>query len=77
MLPLIVFMTRGVPTLLTYGKRLMARRLGLPVPQDRAPATLPTPFGIAETERYLGELAVLEAALPHTRTPSNTPGGTS
>ena len=30
-LPLIVFMTRGIPTLLAYGKRFMARRLGLPV----------------------------------------------
>ncbi len=75
-LPLIVFMTRGVPTLLTYGKRLMARRLGLAVPQDRAPTTQPTPFGLAEMEKFLGELAALDASLPPMRIQSNTPGGT-
>ena len=75
-LPLIVFMTRGVPTLLTYGKRLMARRLGLAVPLDRAPVAAPTPFGLAEMERFVGELAALDASLPRLPTHQDIAGGT-
>jgi 2-keto-3-deoxy-L-arabinonate dehydratase len=63
-LPLIVFMTRGVPGILCYGKRVMAKRLGIEDVYDRAPALAPTPFGLAEMERLLGDVLQLEATLP-------------
>lgn len=62
-LPLIVFMTRGIPTLLTYGKRLFAERIGVPVGFERAPAAQPTPFGLSEVKRFVADLARVEAAL--------------
>jgi 2-keto-3-deoxy-L-arabinonate dehydratase len=63
-LPLIVFMTRGVPGILCYGKRLMARRLGMKgAPHDRAPAIAPTEFGMAEMERLLASAQALEREL--------------
>lgn len=43
-LPVIVFMSRSVPDMLCYGKRLMARRMGLTAVHDRMPAALPDPF---------------------------------
>ena len=43
-LPLIVFMSRSVPDMLCYGKRLMARRMGLTEIHDRLPAARPDPF---------------------------------
>lgn len=43
-LPLIVFMSRSVPDMLCYGKRLMARRMGLAKVHDRPPAASPDPF---------------------------------
>ena len=43
-LPLIVFMSRSVPDMLCYGKRLMARRMGLNAVNDRPPAANPDPF---------------------------------
>jgi 4-hydroxy-tetrahydrodipicolinate synthase len=63
-LPLIVFMTRGIPGILCYGKRLMARRLGMKgAPHDRAPAIVPTEFGMAEMERLLASAQALEREL--------------
>jgi 4-hydroxy-tetrahydrodipicolinate synthase len=59
-LPLIVFMTRGIPTLLAYGKRFMARRLGLPEPFQREPVAGVTEFGLAETDLLFRSLAELE-----------------
>lgn len=66
-LPLVVFMTRSVPGLLCYGKRIMARRLGLPVVYDRAPGISPTPFGLAEMERLFAAVLRAEARLPPLR----------
>lgn len=60
-LPMIVFMTQSLASMLTYGKRLIARRLGLPEPVDRAPAPQPTAFGLAEMERFAEELGPLGA----------------
>jgi len=60
LLPLIVFMIRSIPALLCYGKRFMARRLGLPEVVDRAPSVAPTTFGLAEMERLLQGLQALE-----------------
>ena len=50
-LPLIVFMTHSVPLLLCYGKRLIARRLGIEKVHPRAPELEPTAFGLREVER--------------------------
>ena len=60
LLPLIVFMIRSIPALLCYGKRFMARRLGLDAIVDRAPAMAPSAFGLAEMERLLHDLDALE-----------------
>jgi dihydrodipicolinate synthase/N-acetylneuraminate lyase len=60
LLPLIVFMVRSIPALLCYGKRFMARRLGLSGVVDRAPAIAPSSFGLAEMERFYGHLERLE-----------------
>ncbi len=59
-LPLVVFMTRSVPGLLCYGKRVMARRLGLSEVHDLAPALAPTPFGLAEADRLLEDVLAAE-----------------
>jgi 2-keto-3-deoxy-L-arabinonate dehydratase len=58
-LPLIVFMTHSVPLLLCYGKRLIARRLGIERIHERAPALAPTAFGMAEMERMSAMLGPL------------------
>ncbi len=63
LLPLIVFMTRGIPGILCYGKRVMARRMGLRQVFDRAPAEAPTGFGLAEMERLYAEVTEAEATL--------------
>lgn len=55
-LPAIVFMSRSVPGMLCYGKRLMARRLGLPEVHDRIPADAPTAFGLAELDQFAAEI---------------------
>lgn len=60
LLPLIVFMIRSFPALLCYGKRFMARRLGLDKVVDRAPAIAPTAFGLAEADRLFEALGALE-----------------
>lgn len=56
-LPLIAFMMSSIDTFVCYGKRIVARRLGLGEVFDRAPAQRPTPFGLRMAER-------LSAALP-------------
>ena len=61
-LPAIVFMSRSVPGMLCYGKRLMAETLGLPEPADRAPALRPTPFGLDEMRRHGAEIATAPGA---------------
>lgn len=50
-LPLIVFMMQSVNQFICYGKRIVARRLGLGPVYDRQPAQLPTPLGLACMER--------------------------
>lgn len=55
LLPGIVFMSRSVPGMLCYGKRIMARRLGVEV-HERAPALTPTAFGLSEMERHIAEI---------------------
>ena len=58
-LPLIVFMTHSIPHLLCYGKRLIARRLGIAKLHERAPEVQPTWFGLAEVERMARMLGPL------------------
>lgn len=59
LLPLLVFLMQSLDTLLCYGKRLAARRLGLDAVHDRAPAPRPTPLGLANLERHSARLAPL------------------
>ncbi|HEY8381177.1 MAG TPA: dihydrodipicolinate synthase family protein [Microvirga sp.] len=61
LLPLIVFMVRSIPALLCYGKRFMAKRLGITDIFERQPALIPTNFGLAETDRLYSELRLLES----------------
>ena len=56
LLPLLVFLMQSLDTLLCYGKRLAARRLGLDAVHDRAPAPRPTPLGLANLERHSARL---------------------
>jgi 2-keto-3-deoxy-L-arabinonate dehydratase len=56
-LPLIVFMMSSVETFVCYGKRVVARRLGIEHVFDRAPCQRPTEFGLLTAAR-------LAAALP-------------
>jgi 2-keto-3-deoxy-L-arabinonate dehydratase len=59
-LPAIVFVMQSLDTLLCYGKRLAALRLGLGEVHDRQPAMAPTGFGIACVRRYADVLGPLE-----------------
>ena len=52
LLPLLVFLMQSLDTLLCYGKRLAARRLGLGSVHDRGPAMRPTSLGLANLERH-------------------------
>lgn len=63
LLPLIIFMTRNVQGLVYYGKRLMARRLGLVEVHDLEPVHAATAFGLDETERLYDRLVRLELEL--------------
>lgn len=58
-LPLLVFLMQSMDQFLCYGKRLMARRLGLEAVFDRAPAQPPSEFGLACLERHAARLAAL------------------
>lgn len=61
-LPAIVFMSRTVPGMLCYGKRLFARQAGIGPVHDRMPAHLPTEFGLSEMLRHHAEIAAAIAA---------------
>ncbi|MEM1363037.1 MAG: dihydrodipicolinate synthase family protein [Pseudomonadota bacterium] len=56
-LPAIVFMSRTVPGMLCYGKRLFATQAGIDIAADRAPAMVPNDFGLAEMRRHAAEIA--------------------
>ncbi len=58
-LPLLVFVMQSIDQLLCYGKRLMARRIGLEAVFDREPAQAPTEFGLACLERHAAGLGPL------------------
>ncbi|MCG8690203.1 MAG: dihydrodipicolinate synthase family protein [Minwuiales bacterium] len=56
LLPLLTFLMEDVDTLLCYGKRLTARRLGIGEVHDRAPTVEPTPFGLSLLDRLALDL---------------------
>jgi 4-hydroxy-tetrahydrodipicolinate synthase len=58
-LPAIVFTLQSLQTLVCYGKRIAALRLGLGPVHDRAPALPPTEFGIECARRYAAQLGPL------------------
>ncbi|HXV06602.1 MAG TPA: hypothetical protein VD791_01110 [Burkholderiales bacterium] len=58
-LPAIVFAMQSLDTLICYGKRLAALRLGLPEVHDRAPALALTASGLACVRRYAAALGFL------------------
>jgi dihydrodipicolinate synthase/N-acetylneuraminate lyase len=54
--PLIIFLMQSVDQFLCYGKRLTAQRLGLGAVHDRAPAQVPTAFGLDCLARHAAVL---------------------
>jgi dihydrodipicolinate synthase/N-acetylneuraminate lyase len=60
-LPLLTFLMQSIDQFLCYGKRLIARRLGLGEVHDRLPALAPSDFGLACLERHAARLG----AWPH------------
>ena len=58
-LPAIVFVMQSLDTLICYGKRIAAWRLGLEVVHDRAPALAPDTFGLECARRYAATLGPL------------------
>ncbi len=59
-LPAVVFMSRSVPAMLCYGKRLFAEKAGIRNIMDREPSLQPTPFGLSEMAIHLNEIARAE-----------------
>ena len=57
LLPLLSFLMLSIDHLLCYGKRLAARRLGLPAVVDRTPAQPPTRFALEVLDRWSAGLA--------------------
>lgn len=62
-LPAIVFMSRSVPAMLCYGKRLLAEQIGIDEPVDRIPARLPTAFGLSEMARFKKQIAMAQESI--------------
>ncbi|MGE0417750.1 MAG: dihydrodipicolinate synthase family protein [Acetobacteraceae bacterium] len=50
-LPLITLLMSSVENFLCYGRRIVARRLGIAEGHPRQPSQAPTPFGLAAVER--------------------------
>jgi 4-hydroxy-tetrahydrodipicolinate synthase len=64
-LPAIVFMSRSVPAMLCYGKRLFASQLGIKILAERTPFLQPTPFGLAELQRFAEDISLAAASTAH------------
>jgi 4-hydroxy-tetrahydrodipicolinate synthase len=58
-LPAIVFAMQSLDTLICYGKRIAAHRLGLASVHDRSPGMAPDDFGLACARRYADALGLL------------------
>ncbi|MEV8468263.1 dihydrodipicolinate synthase family protein [Fluviibacterium sp. DFM31] len=57
LLPAIAFMSRSVPGMLCYGKRLLAQQAGIDAVHDRQPALRPTDFGLSEVAGFARDIA--------------------
>jgi 2-keto-3-deoxy-L-arabinonate dehydratase len=55
-LPAIVFVMQSLDTLICYGKRIAALRMGISKVFDRAPALSPTALGLAAAQRFADSL---------------------
>jgi 2-keto-3-deoxy-L-arabinonate dehydratase len=55
-LPAIVFVMQSLDTLICYGKRIAAWRMGMTEVFDRAPAMSPTAFGLDAARRFADQL---------------------
>ena len=62
-LPTIVFVMQSVDTLVCYGKRIAAARLGIEAVHDRAPGLTPSAFGLDCVRRYASHLGPLSMAV--------------
>ncbi|MFA7664773.1 MAG: dihydrodipicolinate synthase family protein [Burkholderiaceae bacterium] len=58
-LPAIVFAMQSLDTLICYGKRIAAWRMGIEVVHDRAPALQPTDFGLRMARQHAERLGPL------------------
>jgi 2-keto-3-deoxy-L-arabinonate dehydratase len=58
-LPLIVFLEESIDHLVTYGKRVLAQRLGIDAGSSPLPSTICTPFGLAAASRFADALSLL------------------
>ncbi len=63
-LPLLTFLMQSMDQILCYGKRLLAKRIGLGEVHDRAPAQTPTEFGLACLERHAARLPAWPSQAP-------------
>ena len=63
LLPAIVFMSRSVPGMLCYGKRLFARQAGIEIQAEREPAMAPTDYGIEQVAGFEADIRDAAAAV--------------
>lgn len=59
LLPVLTFIMQGIPQFLTYGKTLLAHRLGIEIGGSRDPWLKPTAFGLDCISRYATQLGPL------------------
>jgi len=59
LLPVLTFVMQGIPQFLTYGKTLLAYRLGIEIGSAREPWLQPTDFGLECIRRYAAQLGPL------------------
>jgi 4-hydroxy-tetrahydrodipicolinate synthase len=69
-LPVVVFMSRALPLLIAYGKRLMAARMGWQAVHPRVPEAAVTPFGMEELARFAALLGPLHVEPGHPLSPA-------
>lgn len=62
-LPILTFIMQGIPQFLTYGKALLALRLGIELGAPRAPWLQPTAFGQQTITRYADMLGPLKTGV--------------
>ena len=58
LLPSIVFVMQSIQTLICYGKRVCAYRMGVKKVYDRKPCLNPTDYGIKKTKQIVSEIGV-------------------